>query len=194
MKRGFTVVELLVVIVVIALLATIVTLAYRSSVDDSRYTARRAAVQQLEAAIGNLKMQKNTINVGGYTANTSLVPDANGVCTYSAGGWIYNSTASTYPCSVGKMLLLAKLVPIDFFDKVPPNEELEGATNKSEAAMMMYRCETSTNRWLIYYYLKKPTQQDTDAMTSLRDSCPNSALTAADMENYKMRAAVEIKL
>lgn len=194
MKRGFTVVEIVVVILVIGLLVGITAVVYRSARDESVDTARRAAAQQVVAAMEALKFQKNEIKVGGANSNASLTIDANGVCRYDGQGWLYRTTGS-YPCTMGEMLLKAGLLLADFFEIIPPNNgSIAGDDNRRESAMMLYRCNTSQRTYLLYYYLQNPTQEETDNLANLRSSCPNNNFSDTLVERYAMRAAVEVKL
>jgi len=186
-----------VAIVVIAVLSAISVAVYLSAVDDSRDTARRATVDQVVQAINALRFQKDgTINIGGYTASSGGI-GSNGICSYTGGGWLYH-TSSTYPCSMGAMLLEAKILDVDFFDKVPPNEEYDTDVPANRAAMMLHRCEASTARYLLYYYVKKPTAEEAASLDQLRSPsyCPQaiSSISGSDLDTYKMKAAVEVKL
>lgn len=76
-QRGFTIVELLIVIVVIAILATITVVAYNGISERARNTARLAAVKQAEQAVqiavasSNAATVRDTLNLmsgGGRTA------------------------------------------------------------------------------------------------------------------------------
>ena len=196
MKRGLTVVELMVVIVVIAILAAVSIFAYNGATSDSRDTARRATVDQVVQAINAFRFQKDgVINVGGGSSTGGI--DENGICTYNSGGWFNRDNDAAYPCSMGKMLIEAKLLAPDFFDKVIPNDEYGSGTSKS-AALMFYRCDHTKGRYLLYYYVKNPTAEEAANLAKLRDPsyCPQaqSHLSDTSMANYKMKAAVEIKL
>ena len=191
-QRGFTVVEIMVVILVIAVLATIITFVYRDAQIEARDTARRATAQQVENAIGLLKFHTNTIETGGWTNDTSLGPDANGLCRYSSQGWIYYDSSS-YPCTMGHQLMNVKLLPKDFFETIQPNKESESPVPRQQA-MMIYRCDNN-NRWLLYYHLEKPSPEDTNNLTRLRSGCPNNGVSEYNLLNvYKMRGAIEIRL
>ena len=198
-QSGFSILEVLVVIGVLVILVTITAIGYGKYHDDSRDTARRAAVQQVEAAINTLKTQKDrVIPLGGYITATGHGLGSDGLCTYTSGGWLY-AEVNYYPCSLGLTLRNAKLLPNDFFDKLQPNEEVAQTeygeqTNRPHLSMMIYNCVPTQNRYLLYYYLKNPTQKDTDDMAALRSKCTSDYISSANLERYKMRAAVEIKL
>lgn len=204
--RGFTVVELIVVIVVVALIGSVAVISYASSRDHAKDTIRRVSVQQIQQAVDSLKMRRDeTLFVGGYHSFASAPPDANGFCTYNtnsassgvtAANWVYHSApTSNHRCTFGQMLMGTGVLPKDFFSELPPNEEYVAAVaRQSEAAMTMYLCETGTTRWALYYYIKYPTQEESDSLTEVRASC-NTGPGESDLRNtLKMRAAIELRL
>lgn len=198
MKRGFTVVEIIVVIVVLVVLATIGVIAYGAHQDSTSDTARRAAVSQIEQALAAFRLQKDgDINIGGYSTSAGGM-DSNGVCTYSSNsGWVYQ-TAANHPCTVGAMLMNSGLLPADFFDKLMPNEDYRGSSDPKLASMMIYPCNSVKRSYLLYYYVKNPTIEETSSLSKLRTpgSCPQavSSLSDSTMDSFGMKAAVEIKL
>lgn len=204
MKRGFTVVELAVVIVVMVLLATIVTIAYTSAQADARDTNRRTAVQQIVAATDTLKYQVDeTLKVGGYYPS-GAVP-VSGLCRYNGtyaysgsttSNWVfYTSSSTSYRCTLGSMLVDRGLLPSDFVSKLQINSEYTTSTaRQKDAAMTLYRCDYTNKKWILYYYLEKPTAADTASLTDLRNSCSLGPTVSALQNTLKMRAAVEINL
>ena len=113
MKKGFTLVELLVAAVIIGGLAVFATVAYRNSAAEARWTAAKARAEQLAAAVERLQIdypgvkgfKESTINdisdptltcplytgiqspLGGGTGGT-VYPSALITCGYiENGGW-----------------------------------------------------------------------------------------------------------
>ena len=93
---GFTVVELIVVIVVIAVLVSITAIAYRTTQADSRDKKRQADVLMLKSAL-----EEYYANNGGYPRP--------GTCTYGPGG-----TNECWDGEVWKML-----VAEGYMDRIP---------------------------------------------------------------------------
>ncbi|OYW84251.1 hypothetical protein B7Z17_04390 [Candidatus Saccharibacteria bacterium 32-49-10] len=205
MKRGFTVVEMAVVIVVIAILASIIIIGYDTAQDDSRDTARRAAAQQIVQAVETLRTRTDSVlQFGGY--QTSGPAPVGAMCAHNSvsnafasnnANWVFYSggTSSDYSCTLGSMLMGTKVLPLNFDTKLPENEDYtESPARKKDAAMVIYRCDTTNRRWVLYYYLKSPTTEEADAMTSLRNSCTQGPSLTALRDTLKMRAATEIKI
>ncbi len=210
MKRGFTIVELAIVIVVVLLLATIVTLGYRSAQDDSRDTARRAAVQQIEQAVNALKLWTDSqIMVGGYRT-TVLGLDSNGLCQYNStttytsntnSNWLYYKGAYPYfPCTLGQSLIANGLLSEDFFQKIPERDDGYAKHSQMEqsTSMVLYSCNTSpatSRKWILYYYLKSPTAEESASVDALWNSCATTSPTLSALKTtLGMKAAVELNL
>lgn len=211
MKQGFTVVELIVVIVVLAVLVAITTVGYGWMQDDSRDTARRASVQQIISAVDALKMKTDqTLMVGGYKTGTLLGLDSNGLCQYNAttaytsntgSNWLYYQGSYTYfPCTLGQALVANGLLPNNFFESIPERDDgySKHSQMQSSTSMALYSCDTpavSSKRWILYYYLKNPTPEEEASIDRLWNSCAASSPTINSIKNtLRMKAAVEIRL
>lgn len=200
MKRGFTIIELMIVIVVIGILASIALIAYNGARDNSRDTARRAAVDQLISAIDALKIKypDQKINTGGYrgTPSAADAPDASGLCPYAGSGWVQH-THPHYPCSIGQALINNGLLRPEFFATLPPNEVFPTTDGRS-AAMMIYKCnhDVADRTYLLYYYVKHPTSQEEAEFQQLRQvsSCNTVYPSDPEIRAYGMRAARKITL
>lgn len=207
MKRGFTLVELMVVIAVIVVLASISTISYHAIQKDSRDTARRAAAQEVKSAVDALKLRYDTrLQVGGYNTSPGD-PTTEGLCPYNTtttsvshttANWVYFGSAGTgtnYPCTLGHMLQRTGVLKPTFFDTIPPNDEYDVEEAKSYAGMVLYRCDVEGRRWMLYYHLRKPTSRETTEMTQLHGSCAATSPSLTELrDTLKMRAAMEIRL
>lgn len=206
MKRGFTIVELLVVIAVMAILAIITVVGYGAVRDMSRDDARRAAAQQVGQAIKTLQQrQDEPLLLGGHNTNMTLTPNSRHMCTYSTPGsqstrgWVYvgdTGTGPQYPCTIGRVLELNELVPAGFFANIPEVEAsgIDVATSKT-SRMELYLCNATTHRWLLLYYLKRPAAKDGTEAQALINSCDTarrSVISAAFSSGYA-EAALEVR-
>lgn len=132
---GFTVVEVLIVIVVIAILAAISIVTYQGITDRARDADRRTRANQLAKTI-NVFMLKNQVqHLGGNGSAQTL--GSNGLCrdeTSHHGGWVYSPT--TYQCDMGKMLLNQGLVSEELFTAAQENDEKLSLDPGNVAAFM----------------------------------------------------------
>lgn len=127
--RGFTVVELLLVIVVIAILAIISIVAFNGVQNKARDADRLADIQTIVKALET------------YKTNNGIYPDE--VSTLNAGGWeVSNSVA-------GPTNFLASLVSPNGISRVPvdPRNSVDqsGAANSLSASW-------SGNNYIYFYY------------------------------------------
>lgn len=94
-RRGFTIVELLIVIVVIGILAAITIVAYNG-------IQQRAKATTVQADLANSakKMALDNVNNGSYALSAAAVDGGNGLPTSSGTTYQYHSTGSTF-CITG---------------------------------------------------------------------------------------------
>ena len=108
-KTGFTIVELLVIIVVIGILASIILVAYPAYQARARDSERKSDAQQVAAALSAYAIQKNSfIEVGSGCG-------AGG----DGSGWLSAGTSdlAAYPASIVSCLQIAKVLKTgDFID------------------------------------------------------------------------------
>lgn len=120
-NTGFTIVELLIVIAVIAILAAITIVSYNSVQRRGQDVRRVSDVTTLRDAISiwSLKTQTMPENSGsGYNANGF--------------GWV---SSNSYPLSLENMLIEGGYIPGEIRDPVTP---------LGNGSYMFYRCGTST--------------------------------------------------
>ena len=181
-KSGFTIVELLIVIVVIGILAAISLVAYtnvQASANDARM---KSGVGQLEKAIYLWYSQIGQQPVGGWSSTVAV---ANGNCSDGSGGWVFSGA---YACSLEDILVSQQLLPAGFTRKLPPNKS-HGTNTDGALSLMFYPC-SGTGRYALYWHLLNPSAADTANLTSLETSgCPTYPRT-----NYGMKAAKLITL
>lgn len=103
-KTGFTIIELLVVIVVIGILASIVLVAYPGSQARNRDTKRKSDIQQVATALSAYALQKNNYVEGGSGCGVN----GNGNGWLSAGS--SDAGAGSYPRSITQCLQDAQVL------------------------------------------------------------------------------------
>jgi len=103
LQRGFTLVELLIVVIILAILAAILVLQFASSTDDARGSAADSTLANLRASLDLYYQQHDSTYPGSVTAAPSAAcggTDGTGVATGGAGPTaevtgVRNSAAST---------------------------------------------------------------------------------------------------
>lgn len=183
-KLGFTVVELMIVIIVMALLATMIALAYGNVQTQARDTqVRDAADKYVDALRLWMAYHNGNMPQGGNIAAAS-VPDENLGCSGGgSSGWANgNYTNTTYQCTKGLALQTFGYLPADFFDNLPPNPKYN--TNKTN--FMIY---PRGGKWYLFYALEAPTAAEESAMNALRAGWPQAE---TNYSSYGMRAYQEI--
>lgn len=180
-SKGFTIVELLVVIIVVAILATLIALSYGNAQTQARDTQMRDAADKFADAIKLMQTRTGMFPKGGYGSTTAV--SATTGCTDGANGWqvsaYYAKTANTnYKCTIGDAAVAMGYLPSTFFDNLPYNTLYGGLTE----IFMVYPCGTS---YYLFYSLEKASNEEAAALNTLAAGC-GSAATARD--TYKMRA------
>lgn len=175
MKRttsGFTIVELLIVIVVIAILAAITIVAYngiQSRANDSRI---KTAVGQIEKSIQLYVAEYGPLSpgLGWYGTNPT-----DGNCTVSAGGWAAKQ-AYSHNCTLEYVLNEKKLLPDNFMVNLPHNKS-QGATTGLQT-IMFYRCTpVGSNYFALLWYLESPSPEETSSLNALKTQCGLGGVT-----------------
>ena len=178
---GFTIVELLIVIVVIAILAAISVVSYSAVQSRARDTLRENAATQVVKAYQMLKVQTGqTPGETGYGWSASNVPgtgNGHGFTFFN-----YQTNGST-----ANLFIEEGLLGQDFLQSTPKNTAYG---NSVAYAFMTYPCADG-KRWALYYYVENSSPEtDQEYQNRLRD-CRNSptfnAFGSVEYTSYKMR-------
>lgn len=187
LKQGFTIVELLIVIVVIAILAAITVVAFNGVQDRSQDSRMRSGVNQLEKAIRMWATQTGELPRGGWSSTTTwTVVNGSGEsnCADGTGGWVFSGA---YACSLEDMLASKQLLPSGFTRKLPKNtiyNDTDGARS-----IMFYPCG-SGGKYALYWNLRNQSTEDAASLTYVE----SQGCTSAPRTTYGMRAAKLIDL
>lgn len=173
-RRAFTIVELLVVIVVIAILATITVVAYNGVAARSRDTAVKSGAQQFADA---LKL---------YSANTGKTPlQTGGGWGGNGSGWVSSGVNDpNYPVATETVLMNAGYIPLGFTASLPKNTKY----NSNIYTLMLYGCTSTT--YVVYYSLEAPSSDDVTTFNNVKSQCSNGAMVQT---NYNMQGGVVIQ-
>lgn len=181
-QSGFTIVELLIVIVVIGILAAITIVAYngiQAKANDSRV---KSISNQLTKAITLWNTDSGVSPKGGWSSTLAY----DGInCSDGTGGWIFTGA---YSCSLEDILRGKGLIPSGLILGTPKNKNYGGASD-GRHSFMFYPC-SGTNRFALYWYLENPSTDDATNLTAIEGSgCPTQPRIT-----YGMRAANIIQL
>lgn len=181
--RGFTLVELLVVIIVIGILAAITLVAYSGVQASANDAAIRSAAHDMTQA---LQLYDGTYGQPtGYGYGTTA-PISGGTCTGgNGGGW---AEPGTYSCTIGDVLQSQNYLPATFFTSLPNNPNFGGSPRY---VFMLYGC--GSGKSFLMWSLKNPSATETANFTSVLTSCGvSSPTTSTYYTSYGMRAATLI--
>lgn len=174
---GFTIVELLIVIVVIAILATISIVAYNGIQARANDSKVKSGVVQLEKALRLWALDHPPPILGGSTSVTAV---SNGRCSEGVGGWI---ATGIYVCSVEDALVSSGHLPSGFLYSLPTNRHIVASHSDGRFATMLYQC--GANRHSLYWTLRSPSTEETANFDSVRAACGQGADIR---DQYGMRA------
>jgi prepilin-type N-terminal cleavage/methylation domain-containing protein len=176
-QKGFTIVELLIVIVVVGILAAITIVAYNGIQARASDSRMRSISGQLTKAVGLWNADSSTAPKGGWSSTIAF--DGTN-CSDGSGGWVVKGV---YACSLEDILLGKGLIPPGLITGAPKNKNYASGSD-GRYSFMFYPC-TGTNRFALYWYLESPSSDDTSNLTAIESSgCPTSPRTT-----YGMRAA-----
>jgi general secretion pathway protein G len=165
-QTGFTIVELLIVIVVIAILATISIVAYNGTQNRANDAKMTSAAKQVEKALRIYAVDNGTVIKGGY--GSTAVP-AGSPCVDGSSGWF---GSGSYACSVEDTLVASGLLPKGFSASLPANTYYSPATG-GRISMMLYPC-SGTGRYGLYWTLRSPSAADSASIDDTLSSCGNN--------------------
>lgn len=176
-QTGFTIVELLIVIVVIGILAAITIVAFNGVQARANDTRMKSIASQLEKAMILWNTDSNVPPKGGWSSTVAF--DGTN-CSDGTGGWIYKGA---YVCALEDLLLSKNLIPAGLITGAPINKGYGSPTN-GRWSFMLYPC-SGLNQFALYWYLESPSANDAASLTSVESAgCPT-----APRVTYAMKAA-----
>lgn len=182
--KGFTIVELLIVIVVIGILAAIVIVAYNGVTARANDTKVRNAAAQLEKSIFAWSIETgNTVIHGGLNSTTAVGSTG---CVDGVSGWFGKGA---YVCTAEEHLIAQKVIPANFTSSLPSNKHYSPASG-GRLAMMLYKCGATAGRYALFWTLERPTSEESAALDSIVGSCGNTQVR----DTWGMRAGKIIQL
>lgn len=185
--QAFTLVELTIAIVVIAILASITLLAYQGTTIRANDDKIRSAVVQLQKAISVWSSQTNITDIIGGAGSTTA-PSASG-CVDGLNGWF---ASGRYTCTVEDELVAEKVIPANFTVNLPKNTYYSPGTGDGRFSLMMYRCGGSgSGAYALYWTLQNPDANESAAIDSTLATCGH-ATTIRDTNGMRSGAIIRL--
>lgn len=173
-KRGFTIVELLVVIIVIAILATLTTVLYLDAQKQARDTAIRDAADKFSQAIELMSSKTNggAMIKGGYGSTTSVTSTgcADGGGGYQAPG--YATRDANFKCTLGDAVIAGGYLTSAFFTSLPPNVA-DGNTPLTD--FIVQWC-SGDSRYYLFYSQEMPSSDSLAAVNNVLNTVCTSQI------------------
>ena len=179
---GFTIVELLIVIVVIGVLAAISIVTYGNVSAKARDTQMRDGVAKFITALQMWSAEGGNARTGNW--GSTVVVSSQGCADGSGGGFV---AQGTYTCTTEDALVAAKALPNGFLRKLPKNSYFT-ASQAGMYTVMKYNC--GQNSHAIYWTLERPTPEDIASFDDVASKCTGSGLRTS----YGMQAAKLVQL
>lgn len=177
--NGFTLIEVMIVIVVIAILATLVAVSYGKAQQQAADTQKRDAFDKFADALMTWSVQhRGSMPYGGKNTGGPTYDSANEVCTnpgaLAVNGWQdYNYRASGYTCTLGDMLVNSGYLPAALFTNLPPN-----VLSSTNGNFMAFTCPTDTTKIILMAAQEAPSAKDTTAFDANYTACFGSTAPA----------------
>ena len=164
--RGFTIIELLIVIVVIGILATITIVAFNGAQQRAQNAALKTAAQQFSKGMQLWSISSGKkpeeINAGWNNGGQGYVskPWEN----YSTGLVEVIASSGYLPPNFGKNL---PIIPSSSTDPVWQ----PAAQRENTISLMFYVCNKVPGKYVTFYYLHNPSAQEKADFQTLLDTC-----------------------
>lgn len=198
MRRGFTVVELLIVIVVIGILAGVVLVGYGSSQRQARDARLRDGADKIAEAIELMSIQQKMSPAqtrSGWGSAAPIVTEGDKkLCSTSssnpAGAGFFGR--GLYPCTMEEVLIANGHLTLEFMQSLPRNTKYASTT--SAYSYMVYPCNgAATGDFILLYTLEDPDQRDSDGYSRTLTDCGLSG-SSATYQSYNMRGVKYLDL
>lgn len=193
-NKGFTIVELIVVIIAIAILATLIALSYGNAQIQARDTQVRDAADKFADAIKLMQTRSGSFPLGGTgstTAATSSAGCVDGTNGWQAGGFNAATGNANYKCTIGDAAIAMGYLPAAFFTSLPANASYGALTANGVYVFIVTSCGSPAKNYL-FYTLERPAAEDTSSYNTATASGSCALMTPAQLAAYGMKAAIDL--
>lgn len=182
-NKGFTIVELLIVVVVSVLLSTVMIVAYRPAQAKARDVQIRDAADKIHDAMLLWSSRNNgAIILGG--AGSTAAATATGCSNGSTGA----VDPGVHTCTVGSGLVAMGYLPSNLFTNLPPNKR-----TGIQQRFMMFPCTTDSSgkKQVLFYTLERPTEQESTAFDQVGTVCGIDTTSLKANQNMQAHTIVQ---
>lgn len=183
-RHGFTIVEMVIVIAVIAILATIVSVAYVNIQEQARNTKLKDAASKVAGAVQLFYSKYERMPRGGAGSTAAI-----GSGTECAGGANGFFATAVYTCSLEDTLRASGYLPAGFSASLPKNT-LYAPTSSLNLSLMVY-APPAAGKIMVFYTMEGATSEDTATFNTQLTRCgyvPANPISQRD--TYGMRGGV----
>ena len=182
LRRGFTIVELIIVIVLIAILVTIVGVMYTTAQQQARDTQLRDAASKVVGAIQLFNSKYQHFPAGGYGSTAAVGASE---CADGSNGFFGEGV---YTCTVEDSLVASGYLPANFSSKLPKNT-LYNPSSTTNLSLMVYK--VGSDKVMVFYTMEDQTDSDKAHFNSEMTKCGyNPAGTVGQRDSWGMRNAI----
>lgn len=186
-KVGFTIVELLIVIVVVSILVSIVVVNYNGMQQRARDAKLTDAADKVADAIQLFVVGRGHFPRGG--SGSTAVIGSNQECADGTNGWFATGTYGATGCTVEDTLIASGYLSGSFSANLPPNVLYN--TTPYNRAIMVYIVNITTRKAMVFYSLESPTAADTAHFNDELTACGfNPSGTVVYRDTYGMRNGI----
>ena len=188
LKRGFTVVELVIVIAVIAILVVITGVLYIGVQEQARNTQLQDAANKVVGAVQLFYAKYERMPRGGVGSTVAI--GAGTECTAGSGSGIL--ATGFYTCTLEDTLRASGYLPTDFTKNLPPNTVYTSGASVNRSIWVEPRPSTTDpTKVMLFYAMENVAAEDTTAFNKQLVACGYTvASTIAPRDTYGMRGGI----
>ena len=164
-QRGFTIVELLVVIIVIAILAMITAVLYTSAQKQARDVKNIDGMNKLADAIQLFTVKNQHFPLGDWGSDTPIGSGTE--CTKGLNGFAGHNM---YVCTIEDTLVASGYLPAGFSAGLAPNKQYSYTDGR--ATLMVYN--VGTTKAMVMTSMEDPSTSDTTNFNAALTKCYGS--------------------
>ena len=189
LRAGFTIVELLIVVAVIVILATIVAVMYDGAQERASDTKLRDAAVKVASAVQLFTAKYDHAPRGGEGASSVL---SGSECANGSGGFI---VSGQYTCTLEDTLVASGYIPQGFVAGLPKNTRYSPSSTRNLSLMVYYRTVGTKQKAMVFHAMEAPNSGDTTKFNAEMTKCGYTVGGTIDArDTYGMRNGICVDL